>query len=929
MRSQPHLLWVVHVTWLANWSAACGGRAPSVPGPPRPAPPVASKESSPVLKYKLPSGLNVLLYPSHAAPVVAFQAWVGVGSGDETPAEAGLAHVFEHMLFKGTARRGVGQIAKEVETAGGDINAWTSFDETVYHLVMSSRYFDTGLDILADAVRSSSFDPAELERERKVVLEEIKQGEDSPSRVLAQRLYREAYGDHPYGRPVIGTAQAVESHTREKLLGFFHKWYVPRNLTLVVAGDFEPDDARGKIAKAWGDWQGPPAEHDERPAPAAKGTRVVVLTKDVRESHIAMAVPIPGIRDADVAAYDVAALVLGQGDSSRLMVDVKRARRLASDAYAYSYTPRGPGLFVVGGSTSGDTDELARALLTETYRLAHEDVSPSELAKAKVLIESDAVYQKETVQGMARKLGYFEVTAGSTEYEREYLKQVADLTPARIRQAMARVLSPEKLTLAVVVEEGKDGAADGKKHAALEKGLRAAVGEEFERTAERYAPAPAPDNDAVVKRVLPSGATLIVKRDATVPVVAFRAVWVGGLLNEDDRTAGMSSFLATLLTRGTLGRSGDEISHEMEGMAGGIGGFSGKNSLGLRAEILSRHWERGLEIVAECLRRPTFPEEEVDKERRHVLDEIHAQEDNLSVAVMRLFSETMYRKHPYRLDPLGTPASVGGFTRDKVRDHFSRYYPLGGLTLSVVGDVDPARVVEKATGLLGGEAPRRPPPRPPRENVAARPRGPTEVFRFRSRQQAHMVIGFPGTTLDDPDHFALEVMSTVLSGQGGRLFIELRDKEGLAYRVNAYNLEGLDPGYFAVYIATSPTNLDKALDGIRVELARLVDTPVPADELERAKRYLVGAHDISLQRRAAVASSLAFNEAYGLGWDTYRRYAASIQAVDAAAVARVARKYLDWDRAVIATVKPEELTPAAEQRKKGVKKAPPKRSTKR
>jgi zinc protease len=202
------------------------------------------------------------------------------------------------------------------------------------------------------------------------------------------------------------------------------------------------------------------------------------------------------------------------------------------------------------------------------------------------------------------------------------------------------------------------------------------------------------------------------------------------------------------------------------------------------------------------------------------------------------------------------------------------------------------------------------------------------VFRFRARQQAHMVVGFPGTTLDDPDRFALEVLSTVLSGQGGRLFLELRDKQGLAYRVNAYNLEGVDPGYFAVYIATSPTNLDKALAGIRLELARVVDAPVPADELDRAKRYVVGAHDISLQRRAALASSLAFNDAYGLGWDSYRHYAASIQAVDAAAVQRVAQKYLDWSRAVIATVKPEELTPGAEARKKGAKKAPARKARK-
>src|SRR5262249_37896333 len=190
------------------------------------------------------------------------------------------------------------------------------------------------------------------------------------------------------------------------------------------------------------------------------------------------------------------------------------------------------------------------------------------------------------------------------------------------------------------------------------------------------------------------------------------------------------------------------------------------NSRGLGAELRPRDGERGLEIVAECLQRPSLSDDEVDKQRRHVLDEIRAQEDNLSIAVMRLFSETMYKKHPYRLDPLGTPASVAGLTRAKVADHYARYYPLAGLTLSIVGDVDPTRVIDKATGLFGEEAGARPPARPPRDD-AARAKGPAEVFRFRARQQAHMVVGFPGTTLDDPDRFALEVVSTVLSGQGG------------------------------------------------------------------------------------------------------------------------------------------------------------------
>ncbi len=236
------------------------------------------------MRTELPNGLKVVLQENHAAPVVAFQAWVGVGSADEEPGEEGIAHVFEHMLFKGTERRGVGQIAQEIEAAGGDINAWTSFDQTVYHLVLASRYFDTGLDILADAVQRSSFDPVELQRELQVVLQEIKQGEDSPSRVATQLLFSTAYAEHPYRRPVIGHERTVATLTRERLLDFFHRWYVPNNITLVVVGDFDPAVARAKIAAAWGDARPRPLQRHPRNEPPQDKTRGAVLERDVRET---------------------------------------------------------------------------------------------------------------------------------------------------------------------------------------------------------------------------------------------------------------------------------------------------------------------------------------------------------------------------------------------------------------------------------------------------------------------------------------------------------------------------------------------------------------------------------------------------------------------------------------------------------------------
>jgi zinc protease len=860
------------------------------------------------VRYQLPNGLRVVLQENHASKVVAFQAWVAVGSADEPPEIAGVAHVFEHMLFKGTARRGVGQIAHEVEAAGGEINAWTSFDQTVYHLVLASRFFDTGLDILADALQNSSFDPGELERELKVVLEEVKQGEDNPSRVATQALFGAAFSRHPYRRPVIGYTKTVKSFTRERLLDFFQRWYVANNVTLVVVGDFDVKRAQVAIAEAWGKMASRPLARPDRKEPAQKAPRAKVVTQDVRETQIGVAFHIPGIHHDDTAALDILAIILGQGDSSRLTRGLKRRDQLVTDGFAYAYTPRDPGLLVAGATMPPDDLDAAFAgLLSEVFRLRHEEVSDTELQKAKAIIESDAIYQKETVQGQARKLGFFETVGGGIDWEDEYNRQVRAVTPATLMAAARKYVAVENATIAALVPE--KNAADPRK---LESALLAALGRASDEAIARHAPA-APAvvrGEEVVRVKLPSGARLLVKRDPSVALVAMRAVWMGGLRYEDARTNGVNNLLAALVTRGTRTLSGDELAHEVETMAGSIGGFSGRNSFGLRGEMLARHWERGLELLADCILAPAFAEDELEKERRQALEEIRTQADNVSSEAFRLFQQTLYTKHPYRLDVIGTADSVAGLTRRRLVDYYKRHVAPSQMTLAVVGDVDPQAVVAKARALFGaaGKGAASPPDAPALPWDATHPIAGQQVFKFQNKQQAHVVYGFPGTTITDRDRFALEVLATILSGQGGRLFVELRDKRGLAYRVSAFSVEGVDPGYFAVYIATSPENLAVARSGIEDELGKVASVPVPKAELERAKRYLVGAHEISLQRRAALASTLAFHEAYGVGWDEYRRYAPGILAVTATDVQRVAKKYLVRERAIVATVKPEEVT---------------------
>ena len=502
------------------------------------------------VRYQLPNGLRVVLQENHASKVVAFQAWVAVGSADEPPEIAGIAHVFEHMLFKGTARRGVGQIAHDVEAAGGEINAWTSFDQTVYHLVLASRFFDTGLDILADALQNSSFDPGELERELKVVLEEVKQGEDNPSRVATQALFGAAFSRHPYRRPVIGYTKTVKSFTRERLLDFFHRWYVANNVTLVVVGDFDVKRAQAAIAEAWGKMASRPLARPDRKEPAQKAPRAKVVTQDVRETQVGVAFHIPGIHHDDTAALDLLAIILGQGDSSRLTrgpqaprsAGHRRVRLCVHAARSGAARRRARPCRPI------DLDAAFAGLLAEVFRLRHEEVSDTELAKAKAIIESDAIYQKETVQGQARKLGFFETVGGGIDWEDEYNRQVRAVTPATLMAAARKYLVVDNATIAALVPE--KNAVDSRK---LEGALVAALETASDEAGAQYAPPPPPVERAeeVVRVKLPSGARLLVKRDPSVGLVAMRAVWMGGLRYEDARTNGVNNLLAALVTRGT------------------------------------------------------------------------------------------------------------------------------------------------------------------------------------------------------------------------------------------------------------------------------------------------------------------------------------------------------------------------------------------
>jgi zinc protease len=867
------------------------------------------------VRHRLPNGLTVLVEENHAAPVVALQVWVRVGSADERAGESGLAHLHEHMLFKGTARRGPGEIARSIEGCGGEINAWTSFDQTVYHVVVASQFLAQGMDVLADAITSAAFDPEELRREIEVVCEEIKRSLDSPTRKLSKELFATAFSQHPYRRPVIGSEESVRGFTRDGILAFYRRWYQPANCVVVVVGDIREAHVL-ELARELFVW--PPAEgwpREARPQEPPRNQPTVRLRRDVlKECYLSLAWPAPPLRAAEVPALDALSLVLGHGEASRLFRALKRDRLLCTEVQASCYTPVDPGLTIVGITLQpSQLRDAVREALRQTYRLRAEEVTLEELGNACRLIESDAVYQRETVQGQARKLGFYESSAGGIEFEEEYLARVAELTPGALREAAERHLRPEAPSLCALVPESADGLDERELLAILHETADEA------RTLRRGPPSGSrpgrrppvrfgePRTGALRREELPGGGVLLVKEERAVPLVALRAVWSGGLRAESEETAGISMLLARLAAKGTQHRGAEQVVRTMEAMGGSIGGNSGRNSFGMRAEMLSRHFEEGLDLFIEALAEPAFREDEVARERTLQLDELRSREDNPAGVAFLLFAETLYRRHPYRLDTLGTAESVARLTPGFLADHRSRFYPAAQTTISIVGDVDPDRVSQLVRARLS-RFPRASGPRlaPAQEEAVSAPR---TAVRKLDKAQAHLVLGFPGARLTDPLRWELEVLSAILSGQGGRLFLELRDKRSLAYSVTSFSVEGVDPGYFAVYIGCGPAKVGEALEGIRRELEHCREAPPGAAELDRARTHLIGTHAIGLQRNSARAAVYAFDECYGLGANASTRYAERISAVGAADVLAAAQRVLDPKAEVLALVAPEGAVP--------------------
>lgn len=823
----------------------------------------------------LANGLEILVREDRSAPVVSLQAWCRSGSIHEGSwLGAGVSHFLEHMLFKGAGGRDASEIARAVQAQGGYINAYTSFDRTVYWIDAPAAGAMTCLDVLCDVVGDAAIPEDEFENEREVIRREIAMGEDNPDQVLSKLFFRTAYAAHPCRHPVIGHLDLFNQLRRDDLYDYYRERYSPDNLFLVVAGDVAAEEVVARIGEKLGGLarrRRPPVILPAEPPQSGCRRESLAFPTELHRERLAW--QLPDGHDPAVPAIDLLAGILGDGRSSRLFQSVREKLHLAHSIGAWAYTPSFTGQFVLSFDTEPEKADAAReAALGEVAKLAEEGVGERELEKARRQILSAQFATFTDMRGQASDLGSNWLFARNPDLTRDYVEAVQRVTVEAVREAAVAWLRPDRITsVALHPKTAAKGAAKA---------------------------APAKRSEDIRRIELANGLTVLLLEDRRVPFVQATGVFRGGLLAETEATAGLTRLMARLLTKDTRKRSAEELALEIESVGGGIGANTGNNTFGVSVHALRPDLERVVDWLGETLLEPAFLPEVVEREKSFQLAQIKAEADRPFSVAMKALRRRLYGSHPYGLDAAGTVDSIGVIDHGTVASMHRRLLVGGNGVVGVFGDLDPARAEAMVRSRF--ERSLAPGPREFSGPAFALPEGfAGTVDLVHGKEQAVLQVGFRTVALRHPDNPALEMIDEACSDMASRLFIRIREELGLAYSVGATRMVGLEPGFLVFYASTAPEKLDLVQEEMLSEIDLIVREGLAVEEFERAKASWLGREAIHLQGARELASTAAIDELVGLGWDHYRKTPATVASLTREAVREAAERHLREDNRVI------------------------------
>lgn len=879
----------------------------------------------------LPNGATLLVKRSSGSPVVAITTHFKVGYFHEADHESGLAHLMEHLFFKGSqSYPGPEQVSEVIEALGGSLNAGTIYDRTFYYFVLPSHALVPAIKLMGDATVHPLLDETEMRKEIEVVIEESNRKRDNPQAMATESMYHLAYDVHRMRRWRIGSDDVLRSMTRDLAVAFHERLYRPAHLIISLVGDLDVEQARALALAAFAPLApGAPLREDSPPEPPQTRMKVGYRSAPIQLAHLELGFKLPPRTHPDHEGLLLLAQILGQGRISRLHRALKSETGLVKSVSASAFAYDDLGMLHISMTLEPHHIEAARKRLwLELERTRHFGVTARELRVAREQHDAGRLFQLEEVRGQAVSLAWYEANGGIEQAELSRARLHA-VKPSDLQRLAQEYLIPSQATLYYYVPEsgtkiGHPGGIDAPpSHAAtpietrtdtlvtewISTKLQVIAGGNAQRP---HVPAlqvptgrrlPGARRARVLQEALPDGGELLVLESPELPIVSLGVYFAGGRGEERLEQTGITRLtLRTVRNGGTRDFAPDAFFNALNALGASLEPVLDVEQFGYKLHLPSARLTPGIKLLEQALVYPRMDPARLELERKSMLLELKAAHDQTArSATDLLMRATFGEDHPLGCPEEGREAVLQALTRDQLLDWHTEKTSRSHRMIVAAGDVRAESLRDAVLERLGGLSAERPALlQHPWEGLT----GIHERAEPRQKRQTAIAMAFQGPPPTDPDAVALQALLVVLGGSSGRLKAELRGKQSLAYSVGAHELGRPQHNLILCTIACEASKEQAARDGIlyelaRVQQARVEQGGVTAEELAKAKALLIGRRATGLQSLSARVGQYAWAISRGLGVEGYERRPELVAQLTQADLLRVARRYFTLDRYAI------------------------------
>ncbi len=836
----------------------------------------------------LENGMVAIVKENHTASVAAVRLYVRTGSiYEDDLLGSGVSHLFEHLLAGGTTTtRSEEESRQIIQQTGARYNAFTSKAMTCYYLTVPSQHVGTALNLIADWVTKPAFPDDEFDREWGVVQRELEMGATDPRRQLFKVFDELRYKVHPAKYPIIGHQSIVQQLTRQQILDYYKKKYVPDNMVISIAGDIDAEtmfqairkEFKGLVRRA-----NPVNVLPEEPDVIAPREMIQVMPSLRGPAQMRFGFPSFELQHPDLYALDTLASILGQGKSSRLYRRLREQDQTVVHVTAWNSTPNwAKGSFAITCYLAPENIEVVKATIREELeRLKTEPVSDAELNRAKNRLQFDHIKSHQTAEQIASSMAEDYLATGDPHFSRNYVENMQKVTSQQVLEMANKYFDPQKELAAILVSKPLESSE--------------------ETTSVE-------DKQTVVKKVeLENGIRILLKQESSVPLVNIQCYVMGGLLDENASINGITNVMTGLSLKGTESYSSLEIVNFFDDVGGTIQARAGNNTFYYQSDVMSKDVDKAFDIFSEVILKPTFLDDELVKVKQESLATIEQINNSWQLNARSHFRQNFFENSPYKFSNYGLKDSVEQLTREDIAKFHKASVVGSRMVIAVFGDIDintaEAMVREKFSGIPKGS--------PmvledyPQDAI---PKTSRKFVEKTEKQGATVYIGYPGMKLSNvQERYAMEVLREIVGSNNGWFHETLRGQQ-LVYYAWGENFLGLLTGYFGATAQCEAQKVPQVIDLLRSLIKKAASGEITIEELDLAKSNRINAEILNKQTNSDSAMTMALDELYGYGYDWSKNHADRIMAVTLEDVNAIAAKYLTQPETItVITSEPELL----------------------